>query len=166
MFFLTRKVFHRDPCCEAGHQPDPLGWTAFLALSICAVNDGILIGLADPHWLSGLSLGMLLHKLTSSFALALVLSRWRHRGRALIWMGVGHAAISPAFFYLGDFLRTAEAFLDPLLDFSAGILAHTVLKGMLPHSGQMLKRKPVAWVGFLAALGGSLYMGYAHRAFH
>jgi zinc transporter ZupT len=167
MALLSRKVFHRDPCCEAGHDPNPLGWTSFLALSVCSVNDGLLMGFIHPPWFSGLNLGMVFHKLTSSFALALALGHWSHRGSRLLWMGLAHAAISPVFYFLGDWTQgKAEAAMDPMLGFSAGILSYTVLTGMLPHSGQMLKRKPMAWIGFLAALAAALYLGYMHRPFH
>jgi zinc transporter ZupT len=82
-------------------------------------------------------------------------------------MGLAHAAISPVFYFLGDWTQgKAEAAMDPMLGFSAGILSYTVLTGMLPHSGQMLKRKPMAWIGFLAALAAALYLGYMHRPFH
>jgi zinc transporter ZupT len=167
MAFMSRKVFHRDPCCEAGHKHDPLGWTFFLALSVCSINDGVLIGLIHPPLLSGLNLGMVFHKVTSSFALALALGHWHYRGNRLTWMGMANGLISPVCFFIGLFLRSApRSTLDALLGFSAGILTYTVLTGMLPHSGQMLRRKPTAWIGFIAALVVSLYLGYLHRAWH
>jgi zinc transporter ZupT len=167
MAFLSKKVFRRDPCCEAGHIHDPLGWTFFLALSVCSVNDGVLIGILRPHLFSGLNLGMALHKVTSSFALALALGHWHYRGSRLSWMGLANGLVSPAFFFAGLFLRAApRGVLDVSLGFSAGILTYTVLTGMLPNSGHMLRRRPTAWIGFAAALGFSLYLGYLHRAWH
>ncbi len=167
MAFLTRRVFHSDPCCEIGHEPNPHGWASFVALSICAVNDGILIGILSPSWFSGLNLGMVFHKVTSSFALAVVLGHWHYRGRRLYSLGLIHGLISPVCFFVGRLLLGFHpASLDVLLGFSGGILTYTVLTGMLPHSGEMLKRKPTAWIGFLAALALSLYLGYLHRAMH
>ena len=167
MAFLTKKVFHRDPCCEAGHEPNPLGWTAFAALSICSVNDGILMGFLNPPLLSGLNLGMVFHKITSSFSLALALGYWHYRGSRLLTMGIIHACISPIFFFIGRSLfQWAEVAMDPVLGFSAGILTYTVLTGMLPHSGQLLKKKPMAWIGFAISLVVSLYLGYWHHALH
>lgn len=167
MAILSRKVFHRDPCCEVGHTHDPLGWTFFLALSVCSINDGVLIGIIHPPLFSGLNLGMLFHKVTSSFALALALGHWHYRGNRLSLLGLTNGLISPACFFAGLYLRSApRGVLDSLLGFSAGILTYTVLTGMLPHSHQMLKRKPTAWIGFLAALAIALYLGFLHRAWH
>jgi zinc transporter ZupT len=167
MAFLSRKVFHRDPCCETGHTHDPLGWAFFLALSVCAVNDGILIGLIDPPWFSGLNLGMVVHKVTSSFALAVALGHWHYRGRRLLAMGAVNGLISPLMFYAGQGLRGVESLpLEGLLGFSLGILVYTVCAGMLPHSGRMLKRRPAAWIGFAAALVIAVGLGLLHRGYH
>jgi zinc transporter ZupT len=167
MAFLARKVFHRDPCCETGHRHDPLGWAFFWALAVCAINDGILIGLIDPPWWSGLNLGMVVHKVTSSFALAVALGHWHYKGRRLFWMGLVNGLISSVMFYAGQSLRAFESVpMEVLLGFSLGILIYTVCTGMLPHSGQLLKRKPSAWIGFLLALGTAVGLGLLHRSFH
>jgi zinc transporter ZupT len=167
MALLSRRILRRDPCCETGHDHDPIGWAFFFALAVCAVNDGLLIGLLDPPWLSGLNLGMVLHKVTSSFALALALGHWNYRGSRLALLGVANGLISPLLYFAGRALQGNEALpLDGLLGFSAGVLVYTVLTGMLPHSRKMLARKPAAWIGFLAALAVSLCLGYLHRGLH
>jgi zinc transporter ZupT len=173
MALLSRKVLRRDPCCETGHDHDPIGWTFFLALSVCAVNDGLLIGLLNPPWLSGLNLGMVLHKVTSSFALALALGHWNYRGARLTLLGLANGLISPLLFFIGAGLRGAAGahgaevlHLDGVLAFSAGVLVYTVVTGMLPHSRKLMARKPGAWAGFLAALAVSVALGWAHRAMH
>lgn len=167
MALLSRKVLKKDPCCETGHDHEPIGWAFFIALAACAVNDGVLLGLIDPPWFSGLNLGMLIHKVTSSFALALALGHWSYRGSRLFWLGVINGLISPVLYFAGQGLKGVEALpFDSLLGLSAGVLVYTVFSGMLPHSRQMLKRKPAAWIGFLAALGASVWLGFAHRGFH
>ncbi|HEX2612721.1 MAG TPA: hypothetical protein VHO02_03900, partial [Fibrobacteria bacterium] len=176
MALLSRKVLRRDPCCETGHDHDPIGWTFFLALSVCAVNDGLLIGLLNPPWLSGLNLGMVLHKVTSSFALALALGHWNYRGARLTLLGLVNGLISPLLFFVGAGLRGAlgangaegaeSLHLDGVLAFSAGVLVYTVITGMLPHSRKLMARKPGAWAGFLFALAVSVALGWAHRAMH
>jgi zinc transporter ZupT len=167
MAFLARRVFRRDPCCETGHKHDPIGWAFFAALAVCAVNDGLLIGLIDPPWFSGLNLGMVVHKVTSSFALALALGHWHYRGRRLFLLGLVNGLISPVLYYVGSGLRHFESLsLEALLGFSLGVLLYTVCAGMLPHSGQMLKRKPAAWMGFMAALMIAVGLGLLHRSYH
>jgi zinc transporter ZupT len=167
MAVLSRKVLKKDPCCETGHDHEPIGWAFFLALSVCALNDGVLIGLIDPPWFSGLNLGMLIHKITSSFALALALGHWSYKGARLARLGFINALISPVMYFVGHGLKgQASIPFDSLLGLSAGVLVYTVFAGMLPHSRQMLKRKPAAWIGFLAALAVSIFLGYLHRAFH
>ena len=167
MAFLTRKVLHRDPCCETGHNHDPIGWAFFIALSVCAVNDGLLIGLLNPPWLSGLNLGMVLHKITSSFALALALGHWNYRGARLTLLGLINGLISPLLFIVGAALRGHDVpHLDGMLALSAGVLVYTVVTGMLPHSRKLMARKPGAWAGFFAALAVSLALGWVHRAMH
>lgn len=170
MALLSRKVLRRDPCCETGHDHDPIGWAFFLALAVCAVNDGILIGLIGPSFASGLNLGMLLHKVTSSFALALALGHWSYRGGRLTMLGLVNGLVSPLFFYVGTGLRgwtdAASVPLGVLLGLSTGVLVYTVMTGMVPHSRKLLARKPAAWIGFLAALAISVALGLAHRVVH
>lgn len=167
MAVLSRKVLKKDPCCETGHDHEPIGWAFFIALAVCAVNDGVLLGLIDPPWLSGLNFGMLIHKVTSSFALALALGHWNYRGARLAWLGFINGLISPALFFVGLALKGQSMLpFDSLLGLSAGVLVYTVLTGMLPHSRQMLKRKPAAWIGFLVALGAAVWLGMLHRGFH
>jgi zinc transporter ZupT len=167
MAVLSRKVLKKDPCCETGHDHEPIGWAFFIALAVCAVNDGVLIGLIDPPWMSGLNLGMLIHKVTSSFALALALGHWSYKGSRLFWLGLINGLISPVLYFVGQGLKDQSAIpFDSLLGLSAGVLVYTVFAGMIPHSRQMLKRKPAAWIGFLAAFGASVWLGFAHRGFH
>ena len=64
MALLSRHVLKRDPCCEGGHDHKGvhkgLGALSLVAMAMCSVNDGLLIGLAQPAWHSGLNLGMFL----------------------------------------------------------------------------------------------------------
>jgi zinc transporter ZupT len=167
MAWLTRKVWKRDPCCESGHDHHPFGWSTFAALGFCSINDGLLIGLLQPEWGSGLFLGMVLHKLTSSFALAHSLARWGFGRPSWIALGVIHALISPVAYALGAEYRVSEIpGLSLAMAFSSGLLIYAVAAGMWPHSRQLLKKNPWAWIGFAGALGLSLALSVGHESLH
>jgi zinc transporter ZupT len=167
MALWSRRVVHHDPCCEVGHDPHPIGAASALAMSICSLNDGLLLGLLQPHWFSGINLGMLLHKITSSFALAHLLSQSSRTKTSLWSWSVVYALISPATYFLAKSGLISEGpWLGTALGFSAGILAYSIWTGMLPHSRRILKQRPMAMAGFVIALVLSLGLGVMHGALH
>src|SRR5690606_12432944 len=107
MWGLSTLVFKRDPCCEVGHDHRGFGAVSLLAMAVCSVNDGLLLGLLNPPGLSGLNLGMLIHKITSSFAIAQLLRQTRFRGAGLASFGAAYTLISPAAYLAtrGEWLR-------------------------------------------------------------
>jgi zinc transporter ZupT len=167
MGFLSKKVFKRDPCCEGGHDQRGFGAVSLLAMSVCSVNDGLLLGLLSPAWWSGLNVGMFIHKITSSFAIAQVLKQTRFRGAALYAFGFFSVGISPLAF-LGASGGLARALPEPelALAFSAGILAWVALGSLLPHARAIMRRRPRTAIGFAIALSISIGLGFWHTAMH
>jgi zinc transporter ZupT len=167
MGFLSKKVFKRDPCCEGGHDQRGFGAVSFLAMSVCSVNDGLLLGLLSPVWWSGLNVGMFIHKITSSFAIAQVLKQTRFRGAALYAFGLFSVGISPLAF-LGARTEAMRALpqVEPVLAFSAGILAWVALGSLLPHARAIMRRRPRTAIGFAMALAVSIGLGFWHTAMH
>jgi zinc transporter ZupT len=167
MGLFSRLVIRRDPCCEGGHDHRGFGALSLAAMSVCSLNDGILLGLIEPAWFSGLNLGMILHKVTSSFAVAQVLRTSRFRGAGLAGFGVAYVLISPAA------LIAARGFGikdlpggDLVLGFSAGMLVYVTLASMIPHALGILRRRPRAAYGFFAALAVSVSLGLWHGSLH
>ncbi len=167
MGFLSKKVFKRDPCCEGGHDQRGFGAVSLLAMSVCSLNDGLLLGLLSPAWWSGLNAGMFIHKITSSFAIAQVLKQTRFRGAALYAFGAFSVGISPLAFLATrlDAVRDLPQ-AEPLLAFSAGILAWVALGSLLPHARAIMRRRPRTAIGFAAALAVSIGLGFWHTAMH
>jgi zinc transporter ZupT len=167
MGFLSKKVFKRDPCCEGGHDQRGFGAVSLIAMSVCSVNDGLLLGLLSPAWWSGLNVGMFIHKITSSFAIAQVLKQTRFRGAALYAFGVFSVGISPLA-YLGARGGIAQGMPEPelALAFSAGILAWVALGSLLPHARAIMRRRPRTAIGFAIALSVSIGLGFWHTAMH
>jgi hypothetical protein len=164
---LSRFVFKADPCCEVGHEHGGLSLLSLAALSLCSVNDGFLIGMVQPAWYSGLNAGMLLHKVTSSFAVAQVMARGRHRGFALAALGAAYVLISPAALWAARLPALAGARENEIAPaFGAGLLAYVTLSSLVPHAGGILRRRPRLAYGFAAALLVSVSLGLWHQALH
>jgi hypothetical protein len=167
MGILSKKVFKRDPCCEGGHDQRGFGVVSLLAMSVCSLNDGLLLGLLSPAWWSGLNVGMFIHKITSSFAIAQVLRQTRFRGAGLYAFGAFAVGISPIAF-LGARAAAARAFpqAELVMAFSAGLLAWVALGSLLPHARAIMRRRPRSAIGFALALAVSISLGFWHTALH
>ena len=167
MGVLSKKVFKRDPCCEGGHDQRGFGAVSLLAMSVCSLNDGLLLGLLSPAWWSSLNAGMFIHKITSSFAIAQVLKQTRFRGAALYAFGAFSVGISPSAF-LAVRLQAVDSmpYAELALAFSAGILAWVALGSLLPHARAIMRRRPPTAIGFAFALAVSVSLGFWHTAMH
>jgi zinc transporter ZupT len=167
MGLLSRFVFKRDPCCEAGHDHRGFGAMSLVAMAVCSLNDGILIGLLNPEWLSGLNIGMIIHKVTSSFAIAQVLKATRFRGWGLAVFGIGYTLISPAsyLFAQGPLARNLPD-VEEVLAFSAGLLVYVTVTSLIPHARAIIKRRPRTAYGFVLAFIVSISLGFWHTALH
>jgi zinc transporter ZupT len=167
MGFLSRFVFKRDPCCEVGHDHRGFGAMSMVAMAVCSVNDGLLIGLLDPVWFSGLNVGMLIHKITSSFAMAQVLRGTRYQGASLLSIGATYTLISPAAFMIARGpLAHGLPDVEWVLAFSAGLLAYVTLTSLVPHARTIIKRRPRTAYGFVFAFIISITLGFWHTALH
>lgn len=167
MWALSKLVFKTDPCCEAGHEHKGVGLVTLAAVSLCSINDGLLIGLLQPAWQSGLNLGMLLHKVTSSFAVAQLMRGGRLRGPALASLGAAYVLISPAALWAARVPALAALRENEIAPaFGAGLLAYVTAASLIPHAGGILRRRPRLAIGFAAALVISLSLGFWHEALH
>ncbi len=167
MALLSRFVFKRDPCCETGHDHRGFGIMSLAAMAVCSLNDGLLIGLLGPSWFSGLNLGMLVHKISSSFAIVQVLKRTGFRGPGLAAFGIGYTLISPAAYLIaGSPWVRGMPDSELLLAFSAGLLAYVTLVSLVPHARAIIRRRPRTAYGFAAAFLVSVLLGFWHTALH
>jgi zinc transporter ZupT len=164
---LSKLVFKRDPCCEGGHDHRGFGAMSLVAMSVCSLNDGLLIGLLDPSWFSGLNLGMVVHKITSSFAIAQVLRRSRFRGAGLAAFGTAYTLVSPAALLAvhGSWVKHLPDG-ETVMAFSAGLLTYVTLVNLAPHARAIIRRRPRAAYGFVAAFLVSVSLGFWHTALH
>lgn len=167
MAALSKLVFKRDPCCEAGHDHRGFGAMSLIAMSVCSLNDGMIIGLLNPVWYSGLNLGMIVHKVSSSFAIAQVLTRTNYKGKGLIGFGIVYTLISPLALFLVNttFIKTMPN-NEAILAFSAGLLTYVTLTSLVPHARDIVKRQPRALFGVAVAFLVSVTLGFWHTALH
>ncbi|HKP94678.1 MAG TPA: hypothetical protein VJ385_02870 [Fibrobacteria bacterium] len=167
MALLSKLVFKRDPCCETGHDHRGFGAMSLAAMAVCSLNDGLLIGLLDPPWFSGLNLGMLVHKISSSFAIAQVLKQTRFRGKGLAAFGIAYTLISPTAYLVanGSWVRSLPD-SELVLAFSAGLLAYVTLASLVPHARGIIRRRPRTAYGFVCAFLVSVSLGFWHTSLH
>lgn len=167
MAVLSKLVFKRDPCCETGHDHRGFGVMSLAAMAVCSLNDGLLIGLLNPPWFSGLNLGMLIHKVTSSFAIAQLLSQTKFRGWGLAGFGLVYTLISPAAYLIahGPLARSLPD-VELVLAFSAGLLAYVTLASLVPHARAIIRRRPRTAYGFVLAFLVSVSLGVWHTSLH
>ncbi|MDQ3003246.1 MAG: hypothetical protein M3Y08_18555 [Fibrobacterota bacterium] len=167
MAVLSKLVFKRDPCCETGHDHRGFGAMSLAAMAVCSLNDGLLIGLLDPPWFSGLNLGMLIHKVTSSFAIAQLLRQTKFRGWGLFGFGLVYTLISPAAYLIAHGpLARALPDVELVLAFSAGLLAYVTLASLVPHARAIIRRRPRTAYGFVLAFLVSISLGFWHTSLH
>ncbi len=167
MWFLNRKVFHQDPCCEGGHNAKGFGIVSAAAMSICSLNDGLLLGLLVPPVWSSLNLGMTIHKITSTFAVAQILQRSRYKGFSLWIFGILYNLVSPAAYYMGIMgLVGGERYQIWALGFSTGLLSYMAIANMLPHAKTIFQTKPKSRYVFAVVLLFSLGLGLLHQSYH
>ncbi len=167
MGVLSKWVFKRDPCCEGGHDHRGFGVVSLLAMAVCSLNDGMLLGLLSPEWYSGLNIGMVIHKVTSSFAIAQVLKQTRFKGAGLYAFGAFSVLLSPMSFMVAH-SDAVRSFPDPeiLLAFSAGLLAWVTAASLVPHARAIIRRRPRAAIGFSIAFAISIGLGFWHTDLH
>jgi hypothetical protein len=110
---------------------------------------------------------MVIHKVTSSFAIAQVLKQTRFRGPGLYAFGAFSVAISPVAFAAArsEAIRTFPQ-SELVLAFSAGLLAWVAVGSLLPHAWGILRRRPRAAIGFVLALGVAISLGFVHTSLH
>ncbi len=167
MAILSKWIFKRDPCCETGHDHHGFGAVSVLAMAVCSLNDGILIGLLNPVWYAGLNLGMMVHKITSSFAIAQLLRQTKYRGLSLAGAGLAYTLVSPVALALVQFGPLAHfTETDTLLAFSAGLLTYVTLGSLVPHAYRIVRRRPRTIIGFAAAFAISVGLGFWHTSLH
>ena len=92
--------------------------------------------------------------------------RGGYRGPALLGFGFAYALVSPVALLGAGSAARALPGMEIALGFSAGILAYVALASLAPHAGGILRRRPGARLGFLAALLLSLGLGLWHRNLH
>lgn len=175
MMFWVDKVTQNDPCCEAGHDPHPISLASLFAMSICSLNDGLLLALAAPVWYAGIFFGMLLHKVTSQFALTELLIRAKKLPGSPLGWSIGYALLTPLVFvacasigpsFASPLMKRYAFAFDAALGFSAGILLYTLWSGMLPHSRRVVKERPWALAVFVVALAVAIFLGLGHHQLH
>ena len=171
MMLLHQHVLKADPCCGHEHVAHA-SWPSYAAMALCSFNDGIVCAPEAVHGiLSPTLLGMAIHKITSSFALVMLLRGLGKAGQSIggIASMTAFSLITPATMLLAASLEPLRGVIPYVLSVSGGALLYVVAGSMVPRVEHVAKgeRGPVL-AAFLSAvlitigfdlLGG----GHAHH---
>jgi zinc transporter ZupT len=110
---------------------------------------------------------MVLHKVTSSFAIAQILRSSQYKGWKLAGFGIAYTLISPLALYAVH-IPGLERALDSewILGFSAGLLTYVTLANLVPQARRIIKRRPRTIFGFMLGFLVSLGIGFWHTRLH
>jgi zinc transporter ZupT len=158
MMLLHQHVLKADPCCGHEHQAHA-GWPSYAAMALCSFNDGIVSApSALEHGIAAPTLwGMAIHKITSSFALVMLLRGLGSAGRT-----IGGAVSMAAFSLITPAtLLGASAFegwrqpMAYVLAASGGALLYVVAGSMVPRVEHVARerRGPILAAFLLGVLG-------------
>jgi zinc transporter ZupT len=133
MVYLQQKVLKADPCCGHEHAKHA-GLPSYLAMVACSVNDGVILTTIGKNITHPLLWAMCVHKLTSSFALVMLLRETSGdpRGR-LTWLYLlVFVVITPVVVLVGS-LDQLQNSMDYLVPLGAGALLYVICGGMVPR---------------------------------
>ena len=171
MMLLQQHVLEADPCC--GHQ---LGRHAalpsFLAMSLCSFNDGILVYAdAERGFASPLVWAMVLHKITSSFALVVLLREVATLStltRATLF--TVFVLVTPLAMVLASELAAMAPVMPYLLALSGGALFYVIGSSLVPrveHGARVGKAVLTAFLaGVLLNVAIEVFAPHAHGPGH
>lgn len=154
MLLLHQHVLRADPCCGHEHAQHA-GFPSFLALTLCSLNDGILLsGEADLGLRSPLLWAMAIHECNAGFALFVLLretagpgAHWTSRWYLLVF-----ALTAPLTMLFLSGLE--QPWIPYLLAFSAGSLLYVVAGSLVPRVEHVARegRAPVITAFLVAVL--------------
>ncbi len=173
MMLLHQHVLKSDPCCGHNHIQHA-GLPSFLALGLCALNDGILlIGDAEAGLSSPLLWSLAAHKATAGFALFLLLREISKQDvkRRTLYLGA-YILISPLTFILGGELGGELAgYMPQVLGIAGGALLYAVAGSMVPQVEHMARESfgPILGsflLGIALTVGMTLVVPHVHGGGH
>lgn len=171
MMLLQQHVLEADPCCGHEHGRHA-AWPSFVAMGLCSFNDGVLVladvdrGLASP-----LVWAMVLHKITSSFALVVLLREVASlRAATKFVLFTVFVLISPVAMLLAARLATLAPVMPYLLALSGGALFYVIGSSLVPrveHGARVGKAVLAAFLtGVLINVAIELLAPHTHEQSH
>ena len=170
MMLLHQHVLKADPCCGHEHVAHA-GWPSYAAMALCSVNDGIVSApAAAEHGIGAPALwGMAIHKVTSSFALVILLrglGKGSHSIDGVLSMAL-FSLITPVTLLGASALQSWRVPMAYVLAVSGGALLYVVAGSMVPRVEHVARegRGPILaafLLGVLATVGFGAFDHHHH----
>lgn len=169
MMLIHQHVLKADPCCGHEHVAHA-GWPSYGAMALCSFNDGIVThGASSQGIASPLLWAMAIHKITSSFALVMLLRGLGAAGRSIggATSMIVFSLITPATMLAAGSLEVVAAYVGYVLAVSGGMLLYVIAGSMVPRVEHVARegRAPVIGaflVGVLVTIGFEQLGGHTH----
>lgn len=155
MLLLSQHVLKTDPCCDHEHAQHA-GLPSYVALALCSVNDGLIMGADVECGFASTTLwAMVLHKVSSSFALVMLLASFGYQVHRLagVLALVAFAAITPATMVLATQVEAILPYTAILQALASGAMLYAIAETMLPRMEHAARdRGSAALPAFLIAV--------------
>ena len=169
MFILNRLVLKKQPCCSNGFITTEWGLLSLASISLCSINDGIILYFSNSSVFSLFIIGFIFHKFITSFLIARIIYTCQVHHNLQKLLGVLILLATPIAYFVTHLIvnrphtHEHETHLgEYTLAFSTGVLLYVTISGIYPRIHRYFKTQKLqllfaATIFIVTFFAGSLH---------